>query len=272
MGYVLPWGNMSFWGAQVIVNLFGTIPGIGPGLVEWIRGDYGIADATLNRFFALHVAAVPLALLLLVMLHLVALHETGSNNPDGIEIKAKTGPDGKPLDGIPFHPYYTVKDVVGIGVFFVLFALVVFFVPTLGGLFLEGPNFEVANPLSTPEHIAPVWYFTPFYAILRAVPDQRMGALLMGLAVVSFLFLPWLDRSPVKSMRYRGWMSRTALTLFVVSFIALGYLGLQPAEGRYVLLARIFTLSYFLFFFSMPFYTYFEKVKPVPERVTYHAH
>jgi ubiquinol-cytochrome c reductase cytochrome b subunit len=272
MGYVLPWGNMSFWGAQVIVNLFGTIPGIGPGLVEWIRGDYGIADATLNRFFALHVAAVPLALLLLVMLHLVALRQTGSNNPDGIEIKAKTGPDGKPLDGIPFHPYYTVKDVVGIGVFFVLFALVVFFVPTLGGLFLEGPNFEVANPLSTPEHIAPVWYFTPFYAILRAVPDQRMGALLMGLAVASFLFLPWLDRSPVKSMRYRGWMSRTALTLFVVSFIALGYLGLQPAEGRYVLLARIFALIYFLFFFGMPFYTYFEKVKPVPERVTYHAH
>jgi ubiquinol-cytochrome c reductase cytochrome b subunit len=272
MGYVLPWGNMSFWGAQVIVNLFGTIPGIGPGLVEWIRGDYGIADATLDRFFALHVAAVPLALLLLVMLHLVALHETGSNNPDGIEIKEKTGPDGKPLDGIPFHPYYTVKDVVGIGVFFVLFALVVFFVPTLGGLFLEGPNFEVANPLSTPEHIAPVWYFTPFYAILRAVPDQRMGALLMGLAVAAFLFLPWLDRSPVKSMRYRGWMSRTALTLFVVSFIALGYLGLQPAEGRYVLLARIFTLVYLLFFFGMPFYTYFEKVKPVPERVVYHAH
>src|SRR5579863_3351886 len=272
MGYVLPWGNMSFWGAQVIVNLFGTIPGIGPGLVEWIRGDYGIADATLNRFFALHVAAVPLGLLLLVVLHLVALHETGSNNPDGIEIKAKTGPDGKPLDGIPFHPYYTVKDVVGIGVFFVLFALVVFFVPTLGGLFLEGPNFEVANPLSTPEHIAPVWYFTPFYAILRAVPDQRMGALLMGLAVASFLFLPWLDRSPVKSMRYRGWMSRTGLTLFVVSFIALGYLGLQPAEGRYVVLARIFAVIYFAYFWLMPFYTRIDPVKPVPERVTYHAH
>ena len=173
MGYVLPWGNMSFWGAQVIVNLFGTIPGIGPGLVEWIRGDYGIADATLNRFFALHVALLPLALLLLVVLHLVALHETGSNNPDGIEIHEKVGPDGKPLDGIPFHPYYSVKDVVGIAVFFVLFAIVVFFVPNLGGLFLEAPNFEPANPLSTPEHIAPVWYFTPFYAILRAVPDQQ---------------------------------------------------------------------------------------------------
>ena len=272
MGYVLPWGNMSFWGAQVIVNLFGTIPGIGPGLVEWIRGDYGIADATLNRFFALHVAALPLALLLLVVLHLVALRRSGSNNPDGIEIKEHPGPDGKPLDGIPFHPYYTVKDIVGVGVFFVLFSIVVFFVPTFGGLFLELPNFEPANPLSTPEHIAPVWYFTPFYAILRAVPDQRLGALLMLLAVAAFLFVPWLDRSPVKSMRYRGWMSRTALTLFALSFVALGYLGLQPAEGLYVLLARIFATIYFLFFALMPLYSSIDKVKPVPERVTYHAH
>jgi len=272
MGYVLPWGNMSFWGAQVIVNLFGTIPGIGPGLVEWIRGDYGIADATLNRFFALHVVALPLGLLLLVVLHLVALRTTGSNNPDGIEIKEKLGPDGKPLDGIPFHPYYTVKDVVGIGIFFVLLAIVVFFVPTLGGLFLESPNFEVANPLSTPEHIAPVWYFTPFYAILRAVPDQRWGALLMLLAVVSFLFVPWLDRSPVKSMRYRGPLSRIALALFALSFVALGYLGLQPAEGLYVVLARIFAAIYFAFFWLMPFYSKFDPVKPVPERVVYHAH
>jgi ubiquinol-cytochrome c reductase cytochrome b subunit len=272
MGYVLPWGNMSFWGAQVIVNLFGTIPVIGPGLVEWIRGDYGIADATLNRFFSLHVAAIPLALLLLVLLHLVALRQTGSNNPDGIEIKQKLGADGKPLDGIPFHPYYTVKDFVGIGVFFVLFAIVVFFVPTLGGLFLESANFDPANPMSTPEHIAPVWYFTPYYAILRAVPDQRMGALLMLLAVVSFLFLPWLDRSPVKSMRYRGWISRSALTLFVIAFVALGYLGLQPAEGLYVVLARIFAVIYFGFFWLMPFYTRIDPVKPVPERVTYHAH
>jgi ubiquinol-cytochrome c reductase cytochrome b subunit len=272
MGYILPWGNMSFWGAQVIVNLFGTIPGIGPGLVEWIRGDYGIADATLNRFFALHVALIPLALLLLVVLHLTALHQVGSNNPDGIEIKDKVGPDGKPLDGIPFHPYYTVKDLVGVGVFFVLFAIVVFFVPTLGGLFLESPNFEEANPLSTPEHIAPVWYFTPYYAILRAVPDQRLGALLMLLAVCAFLFLPWLDRSRVKSIRYKGWMSRTALALFTVAFVALGYLGLQPAEGLYVVLARIFTVIYFLFFILMPFYTWLEPVKRVPERVTYHAH
>ena len=272
MGYVLPWGNMSFWGAQVIVNLFGTIPAIGPGLVEWIRGDYGIADATLNRFFALHVALLPLALLLLVVLHLVALHQVGSNNPDGIEIKEKLGRDGKPLDGIPFHPYYTVKDIFGTAVFAVLFAIVVFFVPTLGGLFLESPNFEPANPLSTPEHIAPVWYFTPYYAILRAVPDQRLGALLMLLAVSAFFFLPWLDGSPVKSMRYKGWRSRTALALFTVSFIALGYLGMQPAEGLYVVLARIFAAIFFLFFLLMPFYTRLDPVKPVPERVTYHAH
>jgi ubiquinol-cytochrome c reductase cytochrome b subunit len=272
MGYVLPWGNMSFWGAQVIVNLFGTIPAIGPGLVEWIRGDYGISDATLNRFFALHVVAIPLALLLLVMLHLVALRRTGSSNPDGIEIKDRVDASGKPIDGIPFHPYYTIKDVVGVGVFFILFEIIVFFVPTLGGLFLEGPNFEPANPLSTPEHIAPVWYFTPYYAILRAVPDQQLGALLMFLAVAAFLFLPWLDRSPVKSMRYRGWMSRVALFIFTVSFLVLMYLGLQPAEGIYVLLARIFTVLYFAFFALMPFYTKMETCKPLPERLTYHAH
>jgi len=272
MGYVLPWGNMSFWGAQVIINLFGTIPGIGPDLVLWIRGDYGIADATLNRFFSLHVAAVPLALLGLVALHLVALHEVGSNNPDGVEIKEKVAANGRPLDGIPFHPYYTVKDLVGVGVFLVLLAITVFFVPTVGGLFIEAPNWEPANPMSTPEHIAPVWYFTPYYAILRAVPDQRMGALLMLIAVMAFLFVPWLDRSPVKSMRYRGWMSRSALAIFAVSFIALGYLGLQPAEGLYVILARIFSALYFAFFFLMPLYSSLDPVKPVPERVVYHAH
>jgi ubiquinol-cytochrome c reductase cytochrome b subunit len=263
---------MSFWGAQVIVNLFGTIPVIGPGLVLWIRGDYGIADATLGRFFALHVAAVPLAILLLVALHLVALRQTGSNNPDGIEIKERVGPDGHPLDGIPFHPYYTVKDIVGIGVMLVLLAIVVFFVPTFGGLFLEGPNFEPANPLSTPEHIAPVWYFTPYYAILRAVPDQRMGALLMFLAVALFVFLPWLDRSPVKSMRYRGILSRAALAMFAISFVVLGYLGLQPAEGLYVILARIFACGYFAFFVLMPWYSRIDRVKPVPERVVYDHH
>jgi ubiquinol-cytochrome c reductase cytochrome b subunit len=270
MGYVLPWGNMSYWGAQVIVNLFGTIPVIGPGLVDWIRGDYGIADATLNRFFSLHVVAVPLVLLLLVALHLVALRHNGSNNPDGVEIKANKGPDGKPVDGIPFHPYYTVKDMVGVGVFLMLFAVVMFFVPTFGGLFLEAPNFEPAQPLNTPLHIAPVWYFTPFYAILRAVPDQQMGALLMALSLVGFFLLPWLDRSPVKSTRYRPLTWKIALAIFVVSFIALGYLGLKPAEGSYVLLARIFAGLYFAFFVLMPFYTRGESTSRVPARVTFH--
>jgi ubiquinol-cytochrome c reductase cytochrome b subunit len=270
MGYVLPWGNMSYWGAQVIVNLFGTIPVIGPGLVDWIRGDYGIADATLNRFFSLHVVAVPLVLLLLVALHLVALRHNGSNNPDGVEIKANKGPDGKPVDGIPFHPYYTVKDMVGVGVFLMLFAVVLFFVPTFGGLFLEAPNFEPAQPLNTPLHIAPVWYFTPFYAILRAVPDQQMGALLMALSLVGFFLLPWLDRSPVKSTRYRPLTWKIALAIFVVSFIALGYLGLKPAEGSYVLLARIFAGLYFAFFVLMPFYTRGESTSRVPARVTFH--
>ena len=269
MGYVLPWGNMSFWGAQVIVNLFGTVPVIGPGLVEWIRGDYGIADATLNRFFSLHVVAVPLVLRLLVALHLVALRQTGSNNPDGVEIKANTGPDGKPVDGIPFHPYYTVKDIVGVGVFLTLFCIVVFFMPTFGGIFLEQPNFEVANPMSTPLHIAPVWYFTPFYAILRAVPDQQLGALAMALSLVCFLLLPWLDRSPVKSTRYRGWMWKSALTLFVIAFIGLGYLGLKPPSDLYTLLARVFSVVYFAFFVLMPIYTKLDPVKPVPTRVTY---
>ncbi len=268
MGYVLPWGNMSFWGAQVIVNLFGTIPVVGPGLVDWIRGDYGIADATLNRFFSLHVVAIPLVLLLLVALHLVALRHNGSNNPDGIEIKEKKGADGKPLDGIPFHPYYTVKDLVGVGVFLILFAIVVFFVPTFGGLFLESPNFDPVNPLSTPDEIAPVWYFTPFYAILRAVPDQRMGALLMAASLVFFLLLPWLDRSPVKSIRYRGPVWKIALTVFAISFVGLGYLGLQKPEGVYVVAARVFTALYFAFFILMPLYTRGESTRLVPDRVT----
>jgi ubiquinol-cytochrome c reductase cytochrome b subunit len=268
MGYVLPWGNMSFWGAQVIVNLFGTIPVVGPGLVDWIRGDYGIADATLNRFFSLHVVAIPLVLLLLVALHLVALRHNGSNNPDGIEIKDKKGADGKPLDGIPFHPYYTVKDLVGVGVFLILFAIVVFFVPTFGGLFLESPNFDPVNPLSTPDEIAPVWYFTPFYAILRAVPDQRMGALLMAASLVFFLLLPWLDRSPVKSIRYRGPVWKIALAVFAISFVGLGYLGLQKPEGVYVVAARVFTALYFAFFILMPLYTRGESTRLVPDRVT----
>ena len=268
MGYVLPWGNMSFWGAQVIVNLFGTIPAIGPGLVDWIRGDYGISEAALGRFFSLHVVAVPLALALLVALHLVALRTVGSNNPDGVEIKDKLDARGRPVDGIPFHPYHIVKDLLSVAVFLVVFATVVFFVPTFGGLFLEADNFNPANPASTPEHIAPVWYFTPFYAILRAVPDQRLGALLMLLAVAAFVFLPWLDRSPVRSIRYKGWLSRFFLSMFTISFIALDYLGLQPAEGVYVLLARVFTCCYFAYFCLMPLYTRIESAEAVPERVS----
>jgi ubiquinol-cytochrome c reductase cytochrome b subunit len=272
MGYVLPWGNMSYWGAQVIINLFSTIPVVGAGLVEWIRGDYAIADATLNRFFSLHVAALPLAIILLVTLHLVALRNVGSNNPDGIEIKETKGADGIPIDGIPFHPYYTVKDIVGVGAFLVLFCIVVFFVPTFGGLFLEGPNFEPANPLSTPEDISPSWYFTPYYAILRAVPNQKIGALLMLLSIVVYFFIPWLDRSPVKSIRYRGWICKFFLAEFTVCFCALMYLGLQKAEEPYVTMARICMGGYFAFFVLMPFYTSprWNKVKPVPQRVIYH--
>jgi ubiquinol-cytochrome c reductase cytochrome b subunit len=272
MGYVLPWGNMSYWGAQVIVNLFGTIPVIGSGLVEWIRGDYGIADATLGRFFSLHVVAVPLVLLLLVALHLVALRQNGSNNPDGVEIKEKKGSDGRPLDGIPFHPYYTLKDLVGVGMFLTAFAIVLFFVPTFGGLFLEAPNFEVANPLSTPDHIAPVWYFTPFYAILRAVPNKGLGAALMGLAVLLFVFLPWLDRGKVKSIRYRGPLFKVFLFSFAIAFVALGWLGMQPPTPFFTTLARVFSVVYFAYFLLMPWYTTIDRTKPVPTRVTYHAH
>ncbi len=270
-GYVLPWGNMSYWGAQVIVSLVGAVPGIGDALAEWVRGDYAISDITLNRFFALHVVAVPLLLIFLVVAHVMALHEVGSNNPDGVEIKKHKKPDGTPLDGIPFHPYYTYKDLVGVGVFLILFAIVVFFAPTFGGLFLERPNFEPANPLNTPEHIAPVWYFTPYYAMLRAVPDKLFGAVLMALAILLFFFLPWLDRCKVKSIRYRGWIYKAFLSSFAVSFMVLMYLGLQPAEGTYVILARIFSVIYFAFFLLMPIYTHFEKTKPEPDRVTYHA-
>ena len=270
-GYLLPWGQMSYWGAQVIISLFGAIPVIGDGLVEFIKGDYSISDITLNRFFALHVIALPLALIALVFVHIVALHEVGSNNPDGIEIKEHKGPDGVPLDGVAFHPYHTSKDLLYIVIFLMLFSAVVFFAPEMGGFFLEHANFEPANVRATPEHIAPVWYFTPFYAILRAVPDKLGGALLMGIAVLLPLFLPWLDKARVRSIRYRGWMYKTALTLFVVSFIALGWLGLQPAEGIYVLLARIFTVIYFLYFVLMPWYTSIDKTKPVPDRVVYNG-
>jgi ubiquinol-cytochrome c reductase cytochrome b subunit len=283
-GYLLPWGQMSYWGAQVIVNLFSSIPFIGPDLAVWIRGDYVVSDATLNRFFALHVIALPLALLGLVVVHLLALHDVGSNNPDGVEIKKVKGPDGKPLDGIPFHPYYTVKDIVGVVVFLAIFCVVMFFAPEMGGYFLEANNFVPADPLVTPAHIAPVWYFTPYYTILRAVPpmfySQFPGVLAMGLAVVLFFFLPWLDRSPVKSIRYRGPYYKIALTIFVISFLILGYLGTVPTNAwgqfgswlgeaeRCTVVGRICTILYFLFFLLMPWYTARDSVKPVPERVT----
>jgi ubiquinol-cytochrome c reductase cytochrome b subunit len=275
MGYVLPWGNMSYWGAQVIVSLFGSLPYIGGALVEWIRGDYYIADATLNRFFALHVAALPLALIFLVIAHLMALHEVGSNNPDGIEIHDHKDAKGHPLDGIPFHPYYTVKDLVGVAGFLLLFCGVIFFAPTFGGLFLESPNFEPANALQTPPHIAPVWYFTPFYAMLRAVPSfagtQVWGVLVMGASIAVLFFVPWLDHSPVRSIRYRGPIYKVMLTIFVLSFISLGICGLKPPSGIYPTLAKVATILYFAFFLLMPWYTKFDSVKPVPERVTGHA-
>jgi ubiquinol-cytochrome c reductase cytochrome b subunit len=270
-GYLLPWGQMSYWGAQVIISLFGAIPVIGEGIVEFIRGDYSISDITLNRFFALHVIALPLALVGLVFVHIVALHEVGSNNPDGIDIKLMKGEDGNPMDGVAFHPYHTSKDLVAIIIFLIVFSAVVFFAPEMGGLFLEHANFEPANLTATPEHIAPVWYFTPFYAILRAVPDKLWGFILFGLSVILPLFLPWLDRSRVRSIRYRGWMYRMALALFVLSFIGLGWLGLQPAEGTYVVIARILAVIYFAFFLLMPYYTKIDRTRPVPDRVIYRA-
>jgi ubiquinol-cytochrome c reductase cytochrome b subunit len=270
-GYLLPWGQMSYWGAQVIISLFGAIPVVGDALVEIIRGDYSISDITLNRFFALHVILLPLALIALIFVHIVALHEVGSNNPDGIDIKKHKGEDGVPLDGVAFHPYHTSKDLVAIIVFLIVFASVVFFAPEMGGYFLEHANFEPANMRATPEHIAPVWYFTPFYAILRAVPDKLWGAVLMAAAVLLPVFLPWLDRARVRSIRYRGWIYKTALMTFAATFLVLGWLGTMPAEGIYVNAARIFTALYFGFFLLMPYYTTIDKTKPVPDRVVYHG-
>ncbi|MFN9490891.1 MAG: cytochrome b [Betaproteobacteria bacterium] len=317
-GYLLPWGQMSFWGAQVIVNLFDALPLIGPDLSTWIRGDFVISDATLNRFFAFHVIALPLVLLGLVAAHILALHEVGSNNPDGVEIKEKKDAQGRPLDGIPFHPYYTVKDIVGVVVFLFLFFTVVFFAPEMGGYFLEYNNFIPADPLKTPAHIAPVWYFTPYYSILRAITEDFMlvlaigvaayvvligltvrnarikmaaaaiglvvivlmkggplaieakvwGVVMMGAATLIFFLLPWLDRSPVKSIRYKGTLSRTALTIFVINFIVLGYYGVQVVTPVGTVISQIGTLLYFAFFLLMPWYSAMDKTKPVPERVT----
>ncbi len=268
MGYLLPWGQMSFWGAQVIISLFGAIPVIGDDLTLWIRGDYVISGATLNRFFALHVIALPLVLVVLVFLHIVALHHVGSNNPDGIEIKENKDENGWPKDGIPFHPYYTVHDTVSVIVFLILCSIVIFFVPEGGGYFLEAPNFEAANPLKTPEHIAPVWYFTPFYAILRAIPDKLGGVIMMGLAIVMLFLVPWLDRCKVKSIRYRSIWHKLNLAQFVVCFIILGILGaLAPTPAR-TILSQITTLGYFGYFALLWLYSKNETTKPVPTRVT----
>ena len=274
-GYLLPWGNMSYWGAQVIVSLVGAVPLIGPDLMEWVRGDFLMSDVALNRFFALHVVALPIVLLGLVFVHFVSLHHVGSNNPDGVEIKKNKDENGVPLDGIPFFPYIVVHDIDATVRFLFVFCLVVFFAPEMGGYFIEKPNFEVANPLKTPDHIAPVWYFTPYYAMLRAATfplfgmDAKFwGLVTMAAAVIIPVALPWLDRSPVKSMRYKGWPSRIALGALCVSFIVLGWLGLQPATKIYTMLAQLFTLLYFAYFVLMPWLTRVELIRPEPYRVT----
>jgi len=319
MGYLLPWGQMSYWGAQVIVNLFSAVPFIGNDLSLLIRGDYVVGDATLNRFFSFHVIAVPLVLLGLVVAHLIALHEVGSNNPDGVEVKAKRGPDGHPLDAIPSHPYYTVHDIFGVSVFLLIFSAVMFFAPEGGGYFLEPNNFIEANPLKTPSHIAPVWYFTPYYSMLRATTDVMVnilcgavaigailgvlrggfgatgkvvlvvaavvagfllktfdpkfwGVVVMGGAVIILFFLPWLDRSPVKSIRYRPDWHKAVYAVFVVTFLILGYLGIQPPDPLKTGIAQVCTLLYFGFFLLMPWWSQMGTFKPVPDRVTYHAH
>jgi len=279
MGYVLPWGQMSFWGAKVIISLFGAIPVIGNGLTEWIMGDYLPGDATLNRFFALHVIALPLVLLLLVVLHLGALHEVGSNNPDGVDVKK--GPKGNrwsptaPTDAIPFHPYYTVKDLVGVGFFLILAAFIIFFAPTFGGMFLEHDNFTEANRLVTPEHIKPVWYFTPYYAMLRVIPSffaiKLWGVLVMFGAIVMLFLVPWLDKSPVKSYRYRGKLSWLMLGMLAVCFLWLGKIGSGPGtDPSEVIIGRTLTFLYFAFFITMPLWTRLDRTRPMPERVTTH--
>ncbi len=274
-GYLLPWGNMSYWAAQVIVSLFGAIPLVGPDLMQWIRGDFLVSDITLNRFFALHVVAVPLVLVALVFLHIVALHHVGSNNPEGIDVKKHKDENGKPLDSIAFHPYYTIgHDLPAIVVFLIVFCLIVFYAPDMFGYFIEKPNFEIANPLKTPDHIAPVWYYTPFYAMLRAatfplagIDAKFWGFVVMAGAIAMPAVLPWLDRSPVKSIRYKGMWSRATLGILVVSFFVLGYLGMIPPSPVATAIAQVATIAYFMYFVLMPAYTRMEKTKPVPDRI-----
>jgi ubiquinol-cytochrome c reductase cytochrome b subunit len=318
-GYLLPWGQMSYWGAQVIVNLFAAVPFVGPDLALLIRGDYVVSDATLNRFFSFHVIAIPLVLLGLVVAHIIALHEVGSNNPDGVEIKAKKDANGRPLDGIPFHPYYTVHDILGVSVFLMLFTAVVFLAPEMGGYFLEFNNFIPADPLKTPAHIAPVWYFTPYYSMLRATTDPMInvlvglmlvgavlavlkgglsgrgkvivmvaalvgagllkvfdakfwGVVVMGGAVIIMFFLPWLDRSPAKSIRYRPSWHKIVYAVFVVNFFVLGYLGIKPVSDIGTLISQVGTIYYFGFFLLMPWWSRLGEFKPVPDRVVFQPH
>jgi len=275
-GYLLPWGNMSYWAGQVIVSLAGAIPVVGDSLATWVRGDFNISGITLNRFFALHVVLIPLVLIVLVFLHILALHEVGSNNPDGIDIKKNLDADGKPVDGVPFHPHYTIgHDVPGIVLFLFFFCAVMFFWPDGGGYFIEHPNYEPANPLKTPELIAPVWYYTPFYSMLRAATfplfglDAKFwGLVVMAGAIALPIVLPWLDRSPVRSIRYKGLGSKLFLAVFIVAFFILGYLGTKHPTAERTLVAQICTAIYFGYFLLMPWYTKVEKTKPVPERVT----
>ncbi len=268
MGYLLPWGQMSYWGAQVIISLFGAIPVIGDDLTLWIRGDFVISDATLNRFYSLHIVALPLVLIFLVIAHILALHEVGSNNPDGVEIKKNKDANGIPLDGIPFHPYYTVKDIVGVAVFLFFFATVMFYFPDGGGYLLEHANFVASDPLKTPEHIVPVWYFTPFYAILRAVPDKLLGVGAMGAAIILLFFMPWIDRCKVKSIRYRSIIYKINLGVFIVSFVVLGWLAMQHVTTTITLLSQLFSILYFGFFIVLYITSKNEQTKPVPDRVT----
>jgi ubiquinol-cytochrome c reductase cytochrome b subunit len=268
LGYVLPWGQMSYWGAQVIISLFGAIPVVGEDIVQWIRGDFLISGITLNRFMSLHVVAMPIILLALVVMHIIALHDVGSNNPDGVSIKKYKDKNGNPIDGLPFYPYFVVTKIAPLVVFFFVFCAILFFMPEMGGYFLEHANFEIANSLKTPEHIAPVWYFTPFYSMLRAVPDKLGGFITMAAAIAVLFVLPWLDRSPVRSIRYKGIISRIAILVFVACFIILGYLGVKaPTPGR-TLLAQICTILYFGYFVGIYFWTRYETTKPEPDRIT----
>lgn len=267
-GYVLPWGQMSYWGAAVITSFASAVPYVGEMILVWLRGGYSVTAVTLHRFFSLHVIAIPLLLCVLIFVHLVALHHVGSNNPDGIDIKEKKNSRGVPLDGIPFHPYYTVKDLVGVGVFLLVFCSIMFFMPSMNGIFIEADNSVLANPMMTPPEIAPVWYMTPFYAMLRAIPNKFLGLLTMAAAIALMFVLPWLDRSRVRSIRYKGWISKVAVTVFVISFVGLAYLGHEAVTPMRTMMSRLLTVTYFGFFLLMPFYTRMEKTKRLPERVT----